>query len=237
MKSHYLIFHPDRERELVKISGKAIINNQLKDDWTGMIWSDKRKHNEDPFIYDQQWVYSYCHATQLSRAFKKNFPFVQAGSVLFFCSGDYIDKNEVVLDTVFCVQGAYKWVSNQLTGPQLPYELEDYFGDNSSPLWERHLKYPFQNQHYTPKKGNYTYISAKFAKQVTQNYSFLPLKDSGIRTSFPTSILNDNLVTLINEKKNGKRPVPLTECYKNELLDLIYKHTMIQVVEVQKELS
>lgn len=87
------------------------------------------------------------------------------------------------------------------------------------------------------QKGNYTYISPKFDKSVTRNYSFLPLKDSGIRTSFPTSILNDNLVTLINEKKNGKRPVPLTECYKNELLDLIDKHTMIKVVEVQKELS
>lgn len=99
------------------------------------------------------------------------------------------------------------------------------------------MKYPFQNQHYTPTKGNYTYISPKFNNQLKQDYSFLPLKDNGIRTSFPTGLLSDNLISLIDKKKNGKIPVPLSDSQKGEILDLVDKYTMIKVVEVFAELS
>ncbi|MDZ8263663.1 hypothetical protein [Nostoc sp. ChiQUE01b] len=148
---HYLIFHPDYARNKTKVQGKAFIKNQLTD-WQGYVWVDEPYGNEDPFVFSERWLYSYCHATQLRRKESSKHAYVTAGSYLLFCSGDAADKGTIQLDTVFVVDHVAEWADN----PQgLPEEFQKDYQNKNSDLWERHLKYPFHGEH----TGQYTYVS------------------------------------------------------------------------------
>ncbi|MBE9200880.1 MULTISPECIES: hypothetical protein [unclassified Nodularia (in: cyanobacteria)] len=104
---HYLIFHPDYARKKTEVQGKALIKNQLTD-WQGSVWVDQPHGNEDPFVFSQMWLYSYCHATELRRKPVSKKAYLKAGSYLFFCSGDAANKRIIQPDTVFVVDHAAK---------------------------------------------------------------------------------------------------------------------------------
>jgi hypothetical protein len=167
---HYLIFHPDRARQRTEVQAKALINNQPVD-WQGYVWVDRPGGNEDPFMFSDQWLYSYCHATQLRRQSRSNAAYVKAGSHLFFCSGDAADNGLIQLDTIFVVGHIAEWPSSQ---EGLPVEFESHYMNSDSELWQRHFRYPFIGQH----EGKYTYVSRHWSDGETE-YSFLPVSKSG----------------------------------------------------------
>ncbi|OUL20977.1 hypothetical protein BV378_28375 [Nostoc sp. RF31YmG] len=148
---HYLIFHPDYAREKTEVKGKALIESQLTD-WQGHVWVDKPGGNEDPFVFVKNWLYSYCHATQLRRKPTSNAPYLRAGSYVFFCSGDAANQGAIQLDTVFVVDHPANWPDKQ---QGLPEEFKQDYKNNKSYLWQRHFKYPFLGEH----EGKYTYVS------------------------------------------------------------------------------
>ncbi len=119
---HYLIFHPDYARKKTEVQGKVLIRYQLTD-WQGNVWVDEPNGNEDPFVFSERWLYSYCHATQLRRNPVTQDAYVRSGSYLFFCSGNAANKKTIELDTVFVVDHSAKWPDNQ---EGIPEEFQTY---------------------------------------------------------------------------------------------------------------
>lgn len=218
---HYLIFHPDYGRKKTEVQGKALIDDQLTD-WQGNVWVDEPCGNEDPFVFSERWLYSYCHATQLRRKPMCQDAYVTAESYLFFCSGDAANKNTIQIDTVFVVDHAAKWPDNQ---QGIPEDFQQDYQNTKSELWERHFKYPFLGQH----TGKYTYVSKQWFDS-KDKYSFLPISQTGDRVEFNLGLLTPDIQSKIKEKVKGKRPVSLNEEQKTELLDITLSLTNIQFI-------
>ncbi len=78
--------------------------------WTGRVWLDQARGNEDPFVLGPSWAYSYCHATQLRRYSRGRETYVREGSCIIFCSGEIADSERVLaVDTLFWIAGAHRW--------------------------------------------------------------------------------------------------------------------------------
>jgi hypothetical protein len=207
---HYIIFHPDYAREKLIIKGRAIINNGMPESWTGAVWVDAAGGNEDPFVLCENWLYSYCHATQLRRTPSSKRSYVMEGSYLFFCSGDAANRGELQVDTVFVVGHVARWPRD---GQGLPSEFQEYYQDTNSDLWNYHFRFPFSGQH----EGIYTYVAKAWSRDA-EDYSFLPIHVSGSRVGFSLDTLTRALKKTIQDKVYGKRPVPMEENDKNEIL-------------------
>lgn len=86
MSTGYLIYHPKRT---VTHVGRIIVHH------------DKFGGNEDPYIWNKQFLHTYCHITQL-----KN----EEGQTNFWISGDtWPNFNALYCDCVFVVQKKYYW--------------------------------------------------------------------------------------------------------------------------------
>ena len=224
---HYIIFHPDYAREKTLVQAQVLIKHK-PELWKGYVWVDEPEGNEDPYVFSERWIYSYCHATQLKRKPNPNTPYVKEGSYLFFCSGDAANRCILQLDTVFVVDHVAEWPDNH---QGLPDEFMEHYRNNISELWRRHFKYPFHGFH----RGRYTYISKHWFDE-EEMYSFLPISETGQRVAFELSSLQPSLRRKIEAKVYGKYPVPLSENEKEGILQLTLSETSIQVVgEVARE--
>ncbi len=218
---HYIIFHPDYAREIIEVQAKAIVKG-IVESWQGMIWIDEQKGNEDPYVFHSNWLYSYCHATQIKRNPNVYNSYVKENSYLFFCSGDFIDKGYLQFDTVFNVKKVTKWFGDNKT---IPKEFENHNKNNKSELWRRHFRFPSLGIHI----GKYTYVS-KIWNGIDKSYSFLPISKEKERVFFSLEELPDDLKNKIKEKRFGKYPVPLTEEEKNNILELLDRYCSIKVI-------
>lgn len=206
-KAHYIIFHPDHQRQQTKVQAIAMVNQRVQPNWTGIIYVDKiGDGNEDPFVFNDPWIYSYCHASQLRRNFR-NDSFIQAGSKIIFVSGQQADKGILCVDTVFLVGSIQKWDSNPL---QLPDKYQAHYRNTQSELWRRHFRFPFHGSHDTV---SHTYEAELWSKNKA-DYSFLPLDENDDRVSVPFENFNSALLNKIARKVKGKYPLLLT---KNEI--------------------
>ena len=110
---HYIIFHPENQRQSINVTGKFIgVNTTAPQIWKGTIWVDQLKNqgsNEDPFVFNKSWLYSYCHATQLCRNKNRDNTYLQEGSHIIFCNGDAANRGLLEMDTVFVVGTVHKW--------------------------------------------------------------------------------------------------------------------------------
>ena len=203
-----------------------MVNQGVKPNWTGDIYVDKIAFgNEDPFVFINPWVYSYCHASQLRRNVR-NDSFIQTGSKLIFVSGQQADKGILCVDTVFLVGGIQRWGSNPL---QLPLKYQAHFRNNQSDLWRRHFRFPFHGSHNTV---SHTYEAELWNKN-KHNYSFLPLDENGDRVSVPFVNFNSAIINKIAGKVKGKYPVLLTENEINLVLMQIEKAAVTKVLKIK----
>ena len=203
-KAHYIIFHPDHQRQLTRVKATAMVSKQVLTNWTGNICVDKvGVGNEDPFVFNDPWLYSYCHASQLRRNFRKD-SFLQLGSKIIFASGHQADKGILSVDTVFLVGDIQKWDSKPL---QLPLKYQPLFQNNKSDLWRRHFRFPFFGSHDTV---SHTYEANLWNKN-KGDFSFLPLDENENRISIPFDNFNTELLKKIAAKVKGKYPVLLSD--------------------------
>lgn len=92
IKWWYLIYHPERE--------KVVINGNI-------IYCDSFKGNQDPYIWNNEFLYSFCHITQLKDLYKdKDY-------IYFFVSSESYKKiyenKKLYLDTVFYINKKLTW--------------------------------------------------------------------------------------------------------------------------------
>lgn len=223
---NYLIFHPEIQREKVEVRATVQIGDSVQNGWVGEIWVDKIGNgNEDPFVFNNPWLYSYCHATQLRRR-PNRIGYVQDGSTLIFVSGDFANKMTLKVDTVFHVGECQEWKQNPL---DLPDKYESLRSDHNSPLWQRHLRFPFKGIHSTVK---YTYEAQLWQEgQNTREYSYLPLIASGQRIEIPFTSIEEDLRRKIMYSVSGKIPLIILDDELEEINDLMARVTKVKVLK------
>lgn len=224
-KAHYIIFHPDHAREQIPVQAIASVHGQILKNWSGKIYVDKIGiGNEDPFVFNDPWLYSFCHATQLRRNFRHDNNYLQIGSKIFFVSGQQAEKALLTIDTVFLIGGVQPWDNKPTL--QLPIKYQNHFGDNMSILWKRHFRFPFHGCHYTVSN---TYEAELWQKNKT-DYSFLPLDENNERISIPFDKFPEDLLRKITGKVKGKYPVLLSESEINMITIQLEKRVKTKVL-------
>jgi hypothetical protein len=226
MKANYIIFHPDSERDKVTVKALALVNNKLDANWIGDVFVDKIGiGNEDPFVFSDPWLYSYCHATQLKRNVK-NGDSLQPGSIIIFVSGQAAEKGLLSVDTVFLIADLQKW--NRFPSLEMPLKYVRQFKDNKSMLWNRHFRYPFDGCHTSV---TYTY-EAKLWNNDKNGYSFLPINNEGLKVTLRINDLSTELTTKILNKVRGKYPVCLTDKEVSEVVGKISNASFTKVLKI-----
>lgn len=227
-KANYLVFHPDNARERTNVHAIAMVNGQLSLNWQGDIWVDSiGVGNEDPFVFNDPWLYSYCHASQLRRNYRKD-SYLQIGSKIIFVSGQYADKGYLTVDTYFLIGGIQKWIHKPKL--KLPTAYNKHYKNNNSDLWCRHLKFPFAGSH---KKVSHTFEAELWQEDKTI-FSFLPLDNMQQRVSIPLGNFSKEIKSIIELKRNGKYPVLLTDTEINSVLTEIDKAAYTKVLRILK---
>jgi hypothetical protein len=100
--AHYIVFHPENKRQQIFVHAVALEKNGINQNWRGNIWVDCIGiGNEDPYIFNDTWLYSYCHASQLRK--NRHWPsYLQTGSKILFVSGQHADKGYLCNRYCFC---------------------------------------------------------------------------------------------------------------------------------------
>ncbi len=225
-QAHYIIFHPDKARQAINAKATVIENGQVNTTWEGKLCVDSIDNgNEDPFVFSDPWLYSYCHATQLRRTPREDGIYLQKESVIFFASGDCANKAHLTIDTVFVIENALRWTKK----PKLALPKK-YRGINkNSPLWNR-LRFPFCGQHASVTHAFEARHYTNQDTEVEDPFSYLPIDEDSDRVTIPFGELTKELVAKINKKIRGKYPV-LLSCYeKQQIYQLIETKAVTKVI-------
>lgn len=220
-RANYIIFHPDNARQQVSVIAESVVGTKLNKRWSGDIWVDAvGMGNEDPYVFHDGWLYSYCHASQLRRVPSGNY--LQSGSWLIFCSGDFANKGVLCVDTVFEIAQAHEWTRR----PRLavPSKFKGYVKSNRS-LWNRHFAFPLE------PNGPHDSVTHTYEATLGVNKSFLPLT-KGVRTHVAFDMLPSAIASKISRKVKGKYPVNLTDAEVEKVVDLVRKKCDTQVLRV-----
>jgi hypothetical protein len=189
----YIIFHP--RRSTFRVEGIASVQQAVERQWVGTIHADPSHpdfgENEDPYVWDTQWLYSYCHATQLRRNFNKRTAFVDIGSRLFFCENKDARNGKLTIDTVFVVGERHVWESVGAVPPKsIPGAI-----DERSEVYQRHFRHGI-NEVGGGHRGKYTYT----ASHQDPKRSFLPLDELGEALTVSAVILMDVSTELLRSR-------------------------------------
>lgn len=204
---NYLIYHPKRQLSII---------GGLK------VYHDSFGHNEDPYIWNKNFLHSFCHITQISP---------KVGSYIFWVSGDtYPDFNKLNCDCVFVVKEKTYWATaNKI-------EITDPLVDNEQ-TFRHHYNWvnPPHNEHLFKKRRRYSL-------KADENLSFQPQdKDQNLIDIVPflnyKGISIEFLRSSISRTKNGKhalnsRPFKLTD----KLTEEIYTYLLNSDIKIKGQM-
>jgi len=200
----YIIYHPKR-----KVSKIDEAN----------IYHDSFEYNQDPYIWNKQFLHSFCHITQIKAVIN---------NVIFWVSGDtYPDFSKLYCDCVFVIENKVYWNDANSINET------DKIVDNKQ-SYEHHYKWvnPPHYQHIFKNRKRYTLKAEK-------DRSFQPQdKDKCLIDIVPflnsIGISTDNLRNLISKTKNGKqslnsRPYKLTDENAEKLYQYLFEKSTIKI--------
>ena len=199
MTPFYLIYHPARKQTIVK--GLTVHH-------------DKFGGNEDPYIWNNNFLHTYCHITQLTN---------EKGQVNFWISGDtYPNFSQLLCDCVFVIDSKHFWTDRNYIG------RSDPIVDNDQ-TFEHHYQWanPPHNHHHYKKRRRYTLkgdSEKSFQPQDSRKnlIDILPfLNRNGIST--------DKLINSITSKK-GSRPFKLDNALGQKLYDYLFSKASIKLL-------
>ncbi len=224
----YLIFHPKRTGYVA--AGVAVVVGAPVPAWKGTVWTDpwhrNAGSNEDPYVWNSEWLYSYCHASQLRRAQNKTQSRVREGSRIFFCETPAAKLGVLKVDTVFVVSDVAPWVARGLT---VPARFSAHQVVGQGPIWDRHLRHGVAGAGSGSHKGLYTYVAH------LGGASYLPLGADGKPTCLPIeSVLPGRAVALQKAlpAKQTTRPMPLTKGESAQLDAALVASSHTRVVQL-----
>lgn len=196
MEPSYLIYHPNRQ---ITAIGKLTIHH---DNFGG---------NEDPYIWNDRFLHTYCHITQLIN---------EIGQINFWISGDnYPNFSKLYCDCVFVIENKHYWTKRN------SIDISDPLVDNDQ-TFEHHYKWVNHGHHYYKKRRRYTLKADREKSFQPQNnrsklIDILPfLNQNGITTN-----------TLINSmtSKRGSRPFKLENNLGQKLYEYLFTTASIKL--------
>jgi hypothetical protein len=192
----WLIYHPTRQR--------TIIRNLT-------VYHDKFGGNEDPYIWHDNFLHTYCHITQLTNVERQ---------INFWVSGDtYPDFTQLFCDCVFVVKKKCFWIDRNHIDPCDPIV------DNHQ-TFKYHYNWVNKGHHKYKKKRRYT-LKADSKK------SFQPQDGNGnIIDILPflnrNGITTNKLISSITSKC-GSRPLQLNSRLGHRLYDFLVSTATIKL--------
>lgn len=208
----YLVYHPKREVSEIR---------DLK------IYHDSFFGNQDPYLWNEQFLHSFCHITQLR---------VQPKDILFWVSGDtYPNFTKLFCDCVFVIAKKEYWENANHIQPT------DFIVDNEQ-TFDHHYKWvnpPF-NQHLFKRRRRYTLKadSEKSFQPQTRNKELIDL----IPFFDQQGISPETLINSISRNKSGKksmnsRAFKLTPEHSRKLYDYLTENSPIKIKGKDVELN
>lgn len=195
-KRFYLIYHPTRQ--------KTIAGNLT-------IYHDEFGGNEDPYVWNDKFLHTYCHITQLSN---------EEEQTNFWISGDtYPNFTQLLCDCVFVIGEKHFWKTSNFISQSDPIV------DNEQ-TFEHHYKWVNNGHHTLQKRRRYT-LKADPIK------SFQPQDgNSNLVDILPFLNLNglttEKLIRLMTSKR-GSRPFPLDDTLGQGLYDYLVSTAAIKL--------
>lgn len=206
----WLIYHPARQR--------TVIGNLT-------VYHDKFDRNEDPYIWHDNFLHTYCHITQLTNVEKQN-------QINFWVSGDsYPNFNQLLCDCVFVIAEKHFWTNrNHIANT-------DPIVDNIQ-SFQHHYNWVNRphSQHQFKKRQRYT-LKADDIK------SFQPQDSNGnlidiLQFLNYNGITTEQLRSSISHTKSGKRarnsrPFKLPENLGEDLYEYLLSKATIKLLGFQ----
>jgi hypothetical protein len=195
MKPTWLIYHPTRHRTVI---GNLTIHH------------DKFGGNEDPYIWHDKFLHTYCHITQLTN---------EPGQINFWVSGDsYPNFKQLLCDCVFVIAEKYFWTHRN------NIDRSDQLVDNNQ-TFEHHYKWANNGHHQLKKRQRYT-LKADSIK------SFQPQEENGnLIDILPflnrKGITTDKLICSMTSKR-GSRPLQLDSDLGLKLYNYLFSTATIK---------
>lgn len=193
----WLIYHPTREK---KIIGNLTVHH------------DKFGGNEDPYIWNDKFLHTYCHITQLTNT---------QGQINFWISGDsYPNFTQLFCDCVFVVAEKHIWTNRNYI------DRSDTIVDNDQ-TFEHHYKWANIGHHKYKKRQRYTL-------KACSKKSFQPQDNNGNLIDI-LPFLNRNGITtdkliLSMTSKRGSRPLQLDSIIGQKLYDYLFSTASIKLL-------
>jgi hypothetical protein len=114
--AHHLIYHPERERR--EFAGSVV-------------YFDKTSGNQDPYIWSDRFLHSFCHATELRSP--------RPGDLNFWVCGDeFPEFTALNCDLVFVVEAVVSW-------PSANFVASDHEMVDSAHAYQDHYRWAHQH--------------------------------------------------------------------------------------------
>ena len=202
MTHSYLIYHPTRQRTII---GKLTV------------YHDKFGSNEDPYIWHDKFLHTYCHITQLTN---------EKGQINFWVSGDtYPNFTQLLCDCVFVIADKLSWKDRNHIDRSNPIVDNDQ-------TFEHHYKWvnPPHNQHHF--KGTKR-VKTRYTLKADSKKSFQPQdSDRNLIDILPflnrNGITTDKLIRSMTSNR-GSRPFQLSSDLGQKLYDYLFSTATIKL--------
>ncbi|MEK3995905.1 hypothetical protein MKY29_14205 [Psychrobacillus sp. FSL K6-2365] len=174
----YLVYHPKRECQN--------FNNTV-------VHFDKPKHNQDPYIWNKQFLHSTCHITQMRTG---------VGQIIFWVSGDTFPHfTNLYCDLVFVVKDKFFWEDKN------KIELNDKLVDSENAYKDHYYHVPIDHPYkrrrrYTLKADELT----SFQPQSRKSGELVDLLPILIGQGYSLNHLHSSF-----KAGRGSKPIPLED--------------------------
>lgn len=180
------------------------------------VYHDDFEGNQDPYIWNKNFLHTFCHITQLK---------VNVNDLIFWVSGDiYPDFNKLHCDCIFLIQNKIYWdQSNSI-------EENDLIVDNRQ-TFEHHYKWA-KCQHPLNKRRRYTLKANKEKSFQPQDKNkmlidIVPfLNEQGITIE---SLINGISKTKNNKRARNSRPYQIPSELAQKLYDYLWQISEIKL--------
>lgn len=191
----YLVYHPKR---CVSKFGNLVV------------YHDKIRGNQDPYVWNESFLHTYCHITQMSP---------DEGDINFWVSGDRFPAfTRLTCDLVFVVNEKLFWKNpNAISSDDSLVDSEEAYADHYKWVYQHHFKR--RQQRFTLKADP----TKSFQPQTETNelLDVLPFfRNMGLKVT-----------TLRRELRagTGSRPFPLNGSVTLALYNYLNEHSHIKL--------
>ena len=199
----HIIYHPKR---CVKEIGEF------------KIYHDNFKDNQDPYIWNKNFLHTYCHMPQMRN---------EVGDINFWVSAnDYPNITNLFCDCVFVIEKKHYWTNAD------EIDIQDPIVDNNKQTFEHHFDWANKGSHPLKRKKRYTLIA-------DSQKSFQPQdKEKNLIDILP--FLNENGITtakIIESMTSNyqSKPYRINNLLSQNLYDYLFETASIKIYGYQIE--